>query len=63
MVIKKGQVVTLKPEYLEPDEENIPHVAVEDSFGGVVRVEPQTSTLRFKPINEWRVNWIADGGE
>jgi hypothetical protein len=59
MEVRKGQIVTLKPEYLEPGEENVPHVAIEDSFNGVVRVEPQHSTLRIKPINDWRTSWIA----
>lgn len=61
MDIKKGQIVTLKPEYLEPGEENLPHVAIEDSVDGVVRVEVAGEyKYAFKPINEWRTDWIAN---
>lgn len=60
MDIKKGQIVTLKPEWLDPGETNIPHVALEDSFNGSVRVEAHGDVgLRFKPINDWRTDWIA----
>lgn len=59
--IKKGDIITLKPEYLAPGEANPPHVAIEDDFDGAVRVEAVgPSSLRFKPINEWRVEWIAE---
>lgn len=61
MDIKKGQIVTLKPEYLESSEDNIPHVALEDSFNGIVRVEVAGAyKYAFKPINDWRISWIAD---
>lgn len=60
MTIKKGQIVTLKPEYLEPGEANLPHVALEDAVGGVVRVEVAGEyKYPFKPVNAWRVEWIS----
>lgn len=61
MDIKKGQILTLKSEWLEPGEVNMPHVALEDSFDGTVRVEAveEIPGLRFKPINTWRTDWIA----
>jgi len=60
MNIKAGQIVTLKAEYLEPGEVNLPHVAVEDAWRGSVRVEAVGDVgLRFKPINDWRLDWIA----
>lgn len=62
MQIKKGQVVTLKPEFLEPGEQNLPHIAVEDSWRGSVRVTVQADipNMTFKPINDWRLEWIAE---
>ena len=61
MKIAKGQVVTLKPEYLEPGEQNPPHIALEDAFNGFVRVEIAGDyPLPFKPVNDWRVEWIAE---
>lgn len=60
MEIKKGRIVTLKPEFLGAGEENLPHVALEDSFNGMVRVEISGEyKYPFKPINDWRVEWIA----
>ena len=60
MDVRKGQVLTLKPEYLFPGEENLPHVALEDSDGGRVKVQYQgPTTLRFVPINVWLIEWIA----
>lgn len=61
MNIKKGQIVTLKPEFLDPGEVSVPHIAVEDSFDGIVRVEAAGDFpgLKFKPINDWRTDWIA----
>ena len=61
MDIKAGQIVTLKPEYLDPGEQNLPHVAIEDSFAGTVRVEVAGEyKYGFKPINDWRTDWIAE---
>lgn len=58
--IRQGEVVTLRAEVLEPGEPNLPHVALEDSFAGRVRVEAVGNVgLRFKPINVWRVEWVA----
>jgi|HubBroStandDraft_1064217.scaffolds.fasta_scaffold37683_2 hypothetical protein len=60
MDIRKGQVLTLKPEFLDAGEDNLPHVALEDSDGGRVRVQYQgPTTLRFVPVNVWRTDWIA----
>ena len=61
MTIKAGQIVTLKTEMLEPGEANIPHVAIEDAFNGIVRVTPagDVPNMTFKPINDWRIDWIA----
>lgn len=61
MDIKAGQVVRLKPEYLGPNETNEPHVALEDSWCGIVRVEIAADIpgMRFKPVNDWRVEWVA----
>lgn len=61
MNILKGQIVTLKPEWLDPGETNIPHVALEDSCEGTVRVQAVQDfpNLPFKPVNIWRVEWIA----
>lgn len=62
MDVKKGQIVTLKPEYLEPGELNAPHIALEDSWRGSVKVEilGDVPGLRFKPVNDWRLAWIAE---
>jgi hypothetical protein len=59
--ITKGQIVTLKPEWLEPGETNLPHIALEDSCRGTVRVIVAVDVgLPIPPINDWRVEWIAD---
>jgi len=62
MEIKKGQIVTLKAEFLEPGEANLPHIAVEDSWRGSVRVTALADipNMPFKPINDWRLEWIAE---
>lgn len=62
LTVKKGQIVTLKAEYLDPGEQNLPHVTLEDSWNGSVKVEAvgEFPGLRFKPINDWRVEWIAE---
>lgn len=62
MEIKAGQIVTLKPELLDPGAENVPHVAIEDSWRGSVRVTAAADIpgMRFKPINDWRLEWIAE---
>jgi hypothetical protein len=36
--ISKGQVITFKPEWRDPDDENIMHVAVDDESKGRVKV-------------------------
>jgi hypothetical protein len=60
VIVKKGQIVTLKPECMDPGESNLPHVALEDSVNGTVRVEVAGAyKYRFKPINEWQIDWIA----
>lgn len=61
MSITKGQIVTLKPEWLDPGERNIPHIALEDAFDGTVKVQAVEDfpNLPFKPINIWRTEWIA----
>lgn len=61
MSIKKGQIVTLRADMLEAGEANLPHVALEDSFNGVVRVELAGDYPGLKPVNDWRVEWIAAG--
>ena len=58
MDIKKGQIDRLKGEYLTPSENNALHVAIEDSFDGVVRVEPVEFAYNFKPINDWSTAWV-----
>lgn len=62
MEIKKGQIVTLKPEFLDPGERNIPHIALADSWQGTVKATAVGvfPNLPFKPINTWRVEWIAE---
>lgn len=59
--VRKGQIVTLKPEWLDPGETNIPHVALEDAIDGTVKVRavPDFPNLPIKPINVWRLAWIA----
>jgi hypothetical protein len=61
--IRKGQILTLKPEFLDPGEANLPHEALEDSFDGRVKVMAVGvfPNLPFKPINIWLVDWIAEG--
>lgn len=62
MDIKAGQIITMKPEFLEPGEENLPHVALEDSFEGWNSIKVEIAgdyKYPFKPINDWRLEWIA----
>ena len=61
MDVKKGQIVTLKPEWLDPGEANLPYIALEDSLDGSVKVEAvdEIPGLQFKPVNLWRTDWIA----
>ena len=59
MEVKKGLIVNLKTSVLEPGEEAVPHVALEDSFpDGSFKVQVLESTLTFPPINSWHVDWI-----
>jgi len=62
MQIKKGQIVMMKTEFLEPGEVGLFHVAVENSWRGSVRVTvlDDIPNMMFKPINDWRLEWIAE---
>ena len=59
-IIAKGQIVTLKPEWLDPGEQNYPHITLEDAFDGTVKVQAVQDFpgMPFKPVNIWRVEWI-----
>jgi hypothetical protein len=59
MNVKKGQTIRLKASVLQAGEANPPHVALEDSFNGIVRVEIAGDyKYPFKPINDWKTCWI-----
>jgi hypothetical protein len=47
-MIKKGDVVTIKPEWRDPGDDKITFIACEDEDGGRVLIEPQIA-MRIKP--------------
>lgn len=58
MDIKRGQIITFKPEWMDKGDEDIVFVAVEDSAGGTVKVEALLN-LTFNPIDIVEVRMIA----
>lgn len=52
-MIKKGDPVKIKPQWLEPGEEIYTYVAVEDQIEGRdnIKIMATNTTLQFPPVN------------
>lgn len=48
-MIKKGDIVKIKPEWQDPGDDKFTWVAIEDEDGGRVRITPADIGLRFPP--------------
>lgn len=48
-VIKKGDVVTIKPEWQDKGDDKYVWVAIEDEDGGRVRIAPANTGLSYPP--------------
>lgn len=58
-MIRKGQQIKFKPEWLEKGEENVLFIATEDECMGRVDVQAHIG-LPFNPIQTVRVDMIAE---
>lgn len=58
-MIKKGQQIKFKPEWLDKGEENVVFIATDDELFGRVEVQAQLG-LAFNPIQTVRVDMIAE---
>lgn len=61
-MIRKGQQVKFKPEWLEEGEENTVFIATGDESHGRVEVQAQLG-LPFNPIQTVRVEMIAEASD
>jgi hypothetical protein len=50
-VIKRGDVVRIKPEWQDPGDEKFTWIALEDESNGRVRIHPEGTGIRF-PVNQ-----------
>lgn len=48
-MIKKGDIVKIRPEWQDPGDDKFTWVAIEDEDGGRVRITPVDTGLRFPP--------------
>lgn len=59
-MIKKGDVVKLKPAYQDPGDDKYTWKAIEDEDGGRVRIMPVDTSLAFPPNYVVEVSWLED---
>lgn len=48
-MLKKGDIVKIKPAWQDEGDDSLTWVALEDEDGGRVRIEPLNTGLRFPP--------------
>ena len=56
-MIKRGDVVTFKPQWQDPGDHAVKFIAIEDEDGGRVKVQTQLG-LPFNPVSVVLVEWI-----
>ncbi len=57
-MIRKGQSVTIKPEYRDAGDERIEWVAIEDEDGGRVLIEAVNTGMLINPSQVVLTEWL-----
>jgi len=59
-MVKKGQVVKLKPAYQDPGDDKYIWQAIEDEDGGRVRIMPTDTKLSYPPNYVVETSWLEE---
>lgn len=58
LIIRKGSVVEILPEYQDKGDEKYTWYAVDDEEKGRVSISPDGTGLPFPPVHTVRIEWL-----
>lgn len=57
-MVKKGDIVLIKPSHQDPGENRLLWQALENEDGGRVKVAPLETGLKFPPVHIVKIEWL-----